>query len=200
MGVRARIPVMSFAGHVTDAELLAAVPDDVVAYEEFYRRYVRRVTAFAAKRCSCAEDVADVVAVTFVRLLGVARRYDPARGEPAAFMMGIAVNVIRDQVRRDARQQALVSKLAARDQLDDDDVDRIDAAIIATQLTADMRDALSAIPRGEQDMLRLVANGHTQEQAAAELGISHGAGRVRLTRARQRLRQHIDADAEETTR
>jgi RNA polymerase sigma factor (sigma-70 family) len=190
---------MSTARHVTDAERLAAVPDDVAAYEDFYRRHVRRVTAFAAKRCSCAEDVADVVAVTFVRLLGAARRYDPARGEPAAFVMGIAANVIRDQQRRDARQQALVSKLSTRDRLDGDDVDRIDAAIIAAQLAGDMSAALSAIPPGEQDMLRLVARGHTQAQAAAQLGISNGAGRVRLTRARQRLRQHIDADAEETT-
>ena len=194
-----RIPGMSIARRVTDADLLAAVPHDLAAYEEFYRGYVRRVTAFAAKRCSCAEDVADVVAVTFVRLLDAARRYDPALGEPASFVMGIAANVIRDQVRRDARQQALVSKLATRERLDDDDVARIDAAIVAAQLTADMRDALAAIPRGEQDMLRLLASGHTQEQAAARLGISHGAGRVRLTRARQRLRQHIDTDAEETT-
>ena len=199
VGVWGRIPGMSIARRVNDAELLVAAPDDVAAFEELYRSYVRRVTAFAAKRCSCAEDVADVVAVTFVRLLGAARRYDPDRGEPAAFVMGIAANVIRDQVRRDARQQALVSRLAVRDRLDGDDVERIDAAISAAQRTADMRDALSSIPRGEQDMLRLVAEGHTQEQAAAQLGISHGAGRVRLTRARQRLRQHMNADAEEAT-
>jgi RNA polymerase sigma-70 factor (ECF subfamily) len=191
---------MSIARHVTDAELLAAVPEDVAAFEAFYRGHVRRVTAFAAKRCSCAEDVADVVAVTFVRLLDAARRYDPARGEPAAFLMGIAANVIRDQARRDTRQQALVSKLAARDRLDEDDLDRIDAAIdAAQQLHGDIGDALSAMPAGERDMLRLVARGHTQAQAADELGISHGAGRVRLTRARQRLRQHIELNAEEAT-
>src|SRR6186713_2659251 len=153
---------MSIARHATDAELLAALPDDVGAYERFYRSYVRRVTAFAARRCSCAEDVADVVAVTFVRLLDAARRYDPARGEPASFLLGIAANVIRDQGRRDARHQALVARLSARQQLDDDDIDRIDAALSAAQLTGEMGDALAAIPPGERDMLRLVANGHTQ--------------------------------------
>lgn len=191
---------MSIARHVTDAELLAAVPEDVAAFEAFYRGHVRRVTAFAAKRCSCAEDVADVVAVTFVRLLDAARRYDPARGEPAAFLMGIAANVIRDQARRDTRQQALVSRLATRDRLDEDDLDRIDAAICAAQqLNGQIGDVLSAMPAGEQDMLRMMARGHTQAQAADQLGISHGAGRVRLTRARQRLRQHIEPNAEEAT-
>jgi RNA polymerase sigma-70 factor (ECF subfamily) len=188
---------MSVSRRATDAELLAALPDDVAAYEEFYRSHVRRVTAFAVKRCSCAEDVADVVAVTFVRLPGAARRYDPDRGEPAAFVMGIAANVIRDQRRRDARHQALLSKLSVRERLDDDDVERIDASISAAQLTGDMVEALSAIPQGEQDMLRLLAGGHTQAQASAQLGISHAAGRVRLTRARHRLRRHIN-DIEET--
>jgi RNA polymerase sigma-70 factor (ECF subfamily) len=191
---------MSIGRHSNDAELLAAVPGDVAAFEAFYRGHVRRVTAFAARRCSCAEDVADVVAVTFVRLLDAARRYDPARGEPAAFLLGIAANEIRDQGRRDARHQALVSKLSAREHLDDDDIDRIDTALSAAQLTGEMGDALAAIPQGERDMLRLVANGHTQAQAAAQLGISPGAARVRLARARQRLRPHIDADAEETLR
>jgi RNA polymerase sigma factor (sigma-70 family) len=189
---------MSNARFATDAELLAAAPDDVGAFEAFYRSHVRRVTAFAAKRCSCAEDVADVVAVTFVRLLGAARRYDPDRGAPAAFVLGIAANVIRDVGRRDARHQALVSKLAARERLDEDDVDRIEAAIDAAQLTGELRTAISAIPPGEQEMLRLVASGQTPGQAADRLGISHGAGRVRLTRARQRLRRHLKADAEET--
>jgi DNA-directed RNA polymerase specialized sigma24 family protein len=46
-------------------------------------------------------------------------------------------------------------------------------------------------------MLRLLAGGHTQAQASAQLGISHAAGRVRLTRARHRLRRHIN-DIEET--
>src|SRR5262245_15917623 len=126
---------MSIGRYANDAELLAAVPADEAAFEAFYRGHVRRVTAFAARRCPCAEDVADVVAITFVRLLDAARRYDPALGEPAAFLLGIAANVLRDQGRRDARHQALVSRLAARERLDDDDIDRIDTAISAAQLT-----------------------------------------------------------------
>jgi hypothetical protein len=39
-----------------------ALPHDLGAFGAFYERYVDRVTAFAARRCSCAEDVADVVA------------------------------------------------------------------------------------------------------------------------------------------
>jgi RNA polymerase sigma factor (sigma-70 family) len=182
---------MRMAPTATDAELLVAVPDDVAAFELFYRRFVRRVTAFAATRCSCAEDVADVVAQTFVRLVGAARRYEPDRAEPAAFVLGIAANVTREVQRHGVRHRALVAKLAGRDLLDSDDVERIDAAIDAARQRSQLAAAVAAVPPGEQEMLRLVAEGRTPGQAADELGISPGAGRTRLARVRQRLRRHV---------
>src|SRR5215208_3880901 len=98
-----------------DARLLAVAATDISAFEELYRRYVARVTAFAARRCESADDVADVVAQTFVRLLRVADRYDPARGEPGAFVWAIATNMARVRQRQARRQQALVTRLSGRD-------------------------------------------------------------------------------------
>jgi RNA polymerase sigma factor (sigma-70 family) len=102
---------MSNVEQRADADLLVALPHDLGAFEAFYERYVDRVTAFAARRCSCAEDVADVVAQTFVRLLEVADRSDPTRGDPGPFVFGIAVNAARDLHRRGSRQRAIASKL-----------------------------------------------------------------------------------------
>jgi RNA polymerase sigma-70 factor (ECF subfamily) len=184
---------MSIAGGATDADLLAAVPWDEAAFEAFYRRYVRRVAAFAAGRCPSAEDVADVVAQTFVRLLDAAVRYDPGRADPGAYVIGIAANVVRDLHRRDGRQRALVSRLAGRDLLGADDTERVEAAIDAAQAVGRVRDALATVPPGEQEMLRLVADGRTPGQAADELGISPAAGWTRLSRARRRLRTSLPA-------
>jgi RNA polymerase sigma-70 factor (ECF subfamily) len=175
---------------VGDAALLAAAAHDVRAFEDFYHRYVRRVTAFAVTRCACADDVADVVALTFVRLLDAAERYEPDRGEPAAYVIGIAANVVRDLQRRQARQHALVAKLSGRDLLDDDDVGRIDAAIDAARATEALQGAIDRVPPGEREMLRLVADGLSPSQAAGELGISPTAGRTRLSRARRRVLDH----------
>jgi RNA polymerase sigma factor (sigma-70 family) len=183
---------MNVADDAGDADLLAALPQDVAAFEAFYHRYFERVTAFAARRCACAEDVADVVAQTFVRLLTAAERYDPARAQPAAFLFGIAANVARDLHRSDARRRVLVSKLAGRDLLDDDDIERIDAAIDAARAARAVSDALQDLPTGEREMLRLVAGGRTPGQAAAALGIQPGAAWTRLSRARQRLRHLMD--------
>lgn len=175
----------------TDADLLAAAPDDPAAFEAFYRRYVRRVTAFAAQRCSSADDVADVVAQTFLRLIDAARRYDPARGKPAPFVLGIAVNVLRESRTSTARDRALAARLAGHELLDADDTERIEAVIDARRRAQRIELALETVPAGEQEMLRRVASGRSPGQAAHDLGISPGAGRVRLTRARRRLRLHL---------
>lgn len=78
-GGRWRKKGMSNVEPVSDTELLAALPGDVAAFEAFYSRHVDQVAAFAAKRCGTAADVADVVALTFVRLLDAAPRYEPER-------------------------------------------------------------------------------------------------------------------------
>jgi RNA polymerase sigma-70 factor (ECF subfamily) len=180
-----------------DARLLAAAVADIAAFEQLYDRYVYRVTAFAARRCASADDVADVVAQTFVRLLRVADRYDPARGDPAAFVLAIAANLARDQQRGIRRQRALVSRLSGRDLLDADDTERIEAAIDAARTGPAMRAALDAVPDGEGAVLRLVAGGASPSEAAAALGITPGAARVRLARARQRIRTRLAVDEEE---
>ena len=180
------------ADAASDADLLVAIPQDVLAFEAFYDRYFERVTAFAAKRCASAEDVADVVAQTFIHLLAAAERYDPARAQPAAFVFGIAGNVVRDLHRSGARHRALVSKLAGRDLLGGDDIERIEAAIDAARTAGAVAGALDDVPPGEREMLRLVADGRTPGQAADELGISPGAAWTRLSRARRRLRTLVN--------
>jgi RNA polymerase sigma-70 factor (ECF subfamily) len=181
----------------SDADLLVAAARDPEAFDAFYRGHVRRVTAFATRRCSNATDVADVVAQTFLQLIGAAERYDPSRAEPAAFLLGIANNVIRDLHRQGSRQLALASKLAGHDLLDDEEIERIDAAIDATRAAGEARDALDATPPGEKEVLRLVAEGRTTGEAAHELGISSDAARARLSRARRRIRNHMSPDATE---
>lgn len=188
---------MGIASTTSDGELLAAVPYDTAAFEAFYRRYVRRLMAFAVKRCASAEDAADVVALTFVRLVSAARNYDPALGRPDAFVLGVAANVVRDQQRRHSRHRALLAKLTGRDLLEPDDLEAIESAIDAARSAGQVREALDAIPAGEGDMLRLVAAGQTPGQAADQLGISNDAGRARLSRARRRLRRHLTSLSEE---
>ena len=178
-----------------DADLLDRAPTDGAALEAFYRRYVRQVTGFAARRCGSAADVADAVAETFDRLLRSARRYDPDRGPVASFVFAIAASTIADQYRRNARQRSLATRLRGRDLLVDDDVARIETAIDAAQALATLAPALAALPADQSEVLHLVADGLSPTEAARELGISPNAARIRLSRARGRVRTHPAADA-----
>jgi RNA polymerase sigma factor (sigma-70 family) len=179
-----------------DAELLAVAGRDVAAFEALYRRYVRRVAAYAARRCATADDVADVVAQTFVRLLLSAGRYDPDRGDPEAFVMAVAANAVRDLHRGTRRRGALVARLSGAMLLDADDTARIDAAIDAARAAPAARAALDGVPPGEREVLQLVADGASPSEAAATLGISPGAARMRLSRARHRVRSRLATDRE----
>ena len=57
----------------TDAELMRRAQTDPLALELLYRRHVGRVVAFAARRCREPQDVADLVAATFVSVIESAR-------------------------------------------------------------------------------------------------------------------------------
>lgn len=176
---------------VDDAAQFARVSHDVDAFEAVYRRYVGRVTAYAASRCSCAADVADVVAQTFVRVLGAGGQYDPSRGEPIAYLIAIARSVVGDHYRGVDRERRLVHRLSGRDLLEADESERIDAAIDATRAAGPARGALAGVPSAESEVLELVAEGASPTEAAAALGITPGTARVRLHRGRGRIRSKL---------
>jgi RNA polymerase sigma-70 factor (ECF subfamily) len=196
--VRAAGRATPHAPPTDEADWLARCGRDLDALESLYRRYVRRVAAFAARRCRSAEDVADVVAQTFDRLRRTSAGYDPDRGSVAAFVFTVAESEVADHHRRAARHAALVDRLRGRDLLDADDTARIEAAIDAAGSVAALGPALAALPEGEGEVLRLVARGYTPAEAAAVLAITPNAARVRLSRARARLRADDRPAAEPT--
>lgn len=101
-------------------------------------------------------------------------------------MCGIAANLARDLHRNEARRRALVTKLSGPELLDPGEIEQIETAIDAARAAGPAQAAIDAAPPGEQEMLRLVADGRSRGQAAEELGISPGAAWTRLSRARRR--------------
>jgi RNA polymerase sigma-70 factor (ECF subfamily) len=88
-----------------------------------------------------------------------------------------------------------VTRLAGRRELEPDHVgellDRIDAERAGRDLIA----ALAALPAPDRALVELVdIDGLTPKEAAAALGVSGGAARMRLMRLRIRLRTSINPD------
>jgi RNA polymerase sigma factor (sigma-70 family) len=181
--------------HRDDRELLAALAEDAGAFEVFYRRHVDRIIRFAARRCTNPEEVADIVASTFVVVLTSSRTYQPDRGEPAAWLYGIAARLIANGRRRSGRERAAMARLSGYRLVEPDDLERLEERLDARSESRAMLRALPRLTAQHREALLLVgADGLSPKDAARVLGIRPAAFRMRLTTARRALRVAIAAD------
>jgi RNA polymerase sigma factor (sigma-70 family) len=172
----------------SDADLLSLVCHDPGALEALYRRHVRRLTRYAARRCERPEDVADLVAATFVAVLESAHRYDPARGEALSWMMGIARHLAWNTARGVQRERAALARVAGWRSLGHDEIAELEERIDASREHQDVEAAFQSLEPWQRETLWLVGHdGLTQEQAAEALSLSPSAFRMRLMRARRAL-------------
>ncbi|MBO9532115.1 MAG: sigma-70 family RNA polymerase sigma factor [Solirubrobacteraceae bacterium] len=163
---------------------------DPEAFDAFYREHVELIQRFVARRVNDPHRAADLTAEIFLAAIESANAFDPARGNPTAWLYGIARVVVSGDYRRAAREERANARFAGRELLDDDDLarsrDRLDAAAQQRAL----HEAMAALPEGERAVLELVAlDDLSLADAADVLGIRPVTARVRLHRARRRLRE-----------
>lgn len=151
---------------------------------------MRRLTTYVATRCREPEDVADLVATTFVAALESSTRYDPTRGEVLPWLIGIARHLSSDAARYARREREALAQIAGRRTLSPDESAELDARLDAAREAADLHKALLRLHvRNREPLVLLGYVGLTPAQAAQALGMSGTAFRVRLMRARRALRK-----------
>ena len=175
---------------------LARIGHDPDALEAFYTEHVTAVTRFVARRVADPHTVADLTAEVFLAVIHSAHSYRPGRGTPAAWLYGIARNVISGERRRAANELRAASRIAGRRLLDDDDIARLEERIDTESAGRAACLALAGLPPDERAVLELVAvDGLPVTDAAAALGIRPGTARVRLHRARRSAQQAMGRPA-----
>jgi RNA polymerase sigma factor (sigma-70 family) len=183
-----------------DAVVVGRLARDPVALEELFRRHRRAVLGYVARRCQRPADVDDVVAATFLAALESAPRYDPAKGEVRAWLLGIAHNQLALLRRREGRQRDVEGAISGRAELSEDAFNRLVEQISAAQDGAAMQRALEQLPADQREALLLVgSDGLTPKEAATVLGVTDAAFRVRLFRARRAMRAMLPSLAETTS-
>jgi RNA polymerase sigma factor (sigma-70 family) len=177
---------------LSDEQLLARAGRDRAAFEEFYRRTVARVVAFAARRCRRPQEVPDLVAAIWLEVIASADRFDPGRGKAVPWVLGVAAKVTASDARRRARERLAAARLAGRRLLDEDDHARLERAIDAAAIAPGVRAAIESLPEGERLVVELVAlEGLSPAGAGQALGLRPAAARMRLARARRKLREAL---------
>jgi RNA polymerase sigma factor (sigma-70 family) len=183
------------SAELPDGELLRRLRDDPAALEALYRRHVKRVVAYAARRCREPQDVADVVAATFVTVIDAAPTYDSKRGGVLPWILGIEAHLLADRGRRAYREREVLARSLGERPLVEDEYARLDEQIDAARESHEVERALATLDHRQREAILLVGDdGLSDKEAAAVLGIAPTAFRMRLSRARRALREALDQD------
>jgi len=159
-------------------------------FERLYRANVDAVTAYFARRAAEPQVVADLTADTFVAAITSFGSFDPAKGTARAWVFGIARRVYASYCETYSQQQHRLQRLAGRRELDPDQVEELLNRIDAERACANMLAGLADLPERDRAVIELVdIAGLRPQEAAAALGLAPGTVRMRLLRARGRLRK-----------
>lgn len=181
-------------------EQLRWIATDPEIFEAFYREHVEAIQGFVARRVGDREHAADLTAEIFLAAIGAAHRYRPRRGSPKAWLYGIARTVVAIDRRRAGRERAREERLRASALLDEDDATQIDARIDAAGKLRHLYRAMDRLSESERAVLELVALDELNlTEAAAAAGVRPVTARVRLHRARRKLRAELEGAASEPT-
>lgn len=164
--------------------------DERLLFERLVRETRENLLAYALRRSRSAEDAADVVSETYLiasRKLEAVPRDETAR----LWLFGVAGNVLRRGAQHHRSSEALIARLTSEpsepaDLVQAESGGREDRTIRA------LRASLASLSARDQEFLTLSAwEGLTPQQIAAVTGLSTNVVRVRLHRARTRLRHRL---------
>lgn len=165
---------------------MSRTDDPEARFHRLFNETRHDLLAYALRRTLRPEDAADVVAETY---LIAWRKLDslPQGGEARLWLFGVARNVILRGATRQHALQAVVDRLS---------LELREAGPIAEQADDGrarvLRSALAALPEQQREVLLLTAwEGLTPREVAAATGAPVNLVRVRLHRARSRLKHEL---------
>jgi RNA polymerase sigma-70 factor (ECF subfamily) len=167
-------------------------PDPQVASQLFYD-HARRVRGYV-RHHHPRVDADDVVSETFV--IAFRRLGEIKEGSEAAWLIGVARNVVRNTSRSARRRQQFVDALVnTRPRVSSDLADND----LLTEDVESLRSAFGALSGDDQEVLLLAAwEDLTGRDLALVLGTTAERASDRLYRARRRLREHMHSRQGET--
>jgi RNA polymerase sigma-70 factor, ECF subfamily len=184
-------------GPPNDAELWRrAARGDASAFGVLFERHSRAVYNFCFRRTgnwTAAEDLTSIVFLEAWRRRKEVRLKD---GRALPWLLGVAVNVLRNRRRSERRHRAAIERLPTQPSIDfaDDADGRLDDE---SRMCETLR-TIAKLPRREQEVLALcVWAGLSYEDAALALRLPVGTVRSRLSRARVRVRELMNESGHE---
>lgn len=175
------------SGHEEDVRVRPRNDDRSARFEAIFDQTYEPVLAYARRRAPAEAD--DVVAETYAIAW---RRLDDMPRDALPWLYGVARRVLSEERRAGRRRVALLGRIR-REARSFDDHDAPDEQPVL--------EALALLGAQDREAILLVAwEGLSAARAAKAMGCSTVAFRVRLHRARARLRDRLEADQAASTR
>ena len=169
------------------AEAKDAPREADLAFDRLYRSSRDDVYAYVAGLLRDATAAEEVTAAAFERAYRKRNRFDPRRGEPRAWLFGIARNAALDELRRRGRQAELTAEPADLSSFGTEE----GAEHSERRLTVSA--ALERLQPAERELIALkFFAGLTNAEIAQVLGTSESNAGTRLHRAMAKLREACD--------
>ncbi len=168
-----------------DRAVLARVAGgDRAALEQLYRAHAGWITARLQGRCGDPDIVDLAVQDTFVAVWNRGAKSYRGTGEVAAWLWGIAVRRLVDQLRR--------RRPTPSDQLPTEAAASAEQEVIDGGAHGRLAQMFEWLPGDLQAVLQATAiDGLTTREAAELLGVPQGTVKTRLMRARRELKEHL---------
>jgi RNA polymerase sigma-70 factor, ECF subfamily len=161
----------------------AVLGGDEAAWRTWYDETFDALSAYAVWRCGGRRDRADeIVQETWLTAVRTIRRFDPVRGSFAAWLCGLAANVLRRQFRQQDRRRKREQNAARAGGVTSQPADHEQHDRIAL--------TLDALPDRQEAVLRAkYLDGLTVTEIAAQWGDTPKAIESLLSRAREAFRE-----------
>ncbi|SFV13872.1 RNA polymerase sigma factor [Pseudoduganella namucuonensis] len=155
--------------------------------DQLYRAHRQHLLRFVQRYVRSTEDAEDVVQKTFIEAMRCADRFS-GLSKPSTWLFGIALNLARNQVRRNCADLYEEVEESFMEQIADGHADP--AMLVELRQIAGKVDALlDALPAKIRSTFEAVLEGDsTYEEAAEQLDIPIGTVRSRVSRVRAAVR------------
>ncbi len=181
-------------GETSDGELARRLGDgDGLALSQLYQRFGRPCYSLARRICADDGLAEEVVQEVFLTLWRDPRRFDPARGSFATWLLTLIHHKAVDAVRRESTiRRRVVPAPEAGEDWSPTPVPGADQAALARVAAGQVRAALHQLPVEQRQVLALAYfGGHTQREIAVLTGVPLGTVKSRMFAGVQRLRSML---------
>ena len=163
-----------------DTRVERAQNGDVRAFEALYRENAPQIYALCLRSTARVDRAENLTQETFVRAWKSLGRFKQ-RSRFSSWLFSIALNLIRDEYRREKPTSAL-----------DDETEPPDFTRRHSCAAVDLERAIKSLPKKARIVFVLHdVYGHTHADVAESLGVTAGTSKAQLSRARALLRERL---------